>query len=364
MSGRPPAPREYLAGLPGYVAGSAARGSDGVPGAKLSSNESPYPLPRAMVDAMALAAAQANRYPLDGGVLTARLAARHSVPEEMVIVAGGSLELLRDLLAAYAGFDSEVVFGWRSYEAYPILVQSAGARPVPVPLNDWRLDLAGVLAAVTPRTRLVLLANPNNPTGTASRPADLERFATELPERCLLVLDEAYCEYGERDLGPQGIALALNRPNLVVLRTFSKAYGLAGTRVGWGVAHPLVVQTLKQIALPFTLTAVAQAGALAALDHETALFAQVEETVSERARVAGSLRTAGYTVPHSEANFLWLPLGTGSQAFAEAVGTAGISVRCFPGDGVRVTIGTPAENSRLLDAAWSLRAQTRDRGGG
>ena len=353
MSRRPPRPRDYLDGLPRYVAGSVAVRRDGAPGHKLSSNESPYRVPDRMVAAMADAAGRANRYPPDGKELVRRIAARHSVPQEMVAVSGGSLELLRDLLTAYAGHDCDVVFGWRSYEAYPILVQSLGARAVRVPLKDQEVDLAGLTSAIGAKTRVVLLANPNNPTGTVVDADALKHFASAVPEQCLLVLDEAYSEYGDPELAAQGIALAQSAPNIVVMRTFSKAYALAGMRIGWCVADPEVVDMVGRVALPFTLTAMAQAAALAALDDEQALTDQVRETIAERKRVRAELRSAGFAVPESRANFLWLPLGTRSQALADACSAAGISVRCFSGDGVRVTIGTPAENSSFLAVATS-----------
>lgn len=353
MTGRPPRPREFLDQLPAYVAGSPAVGRDGRPGHKLSSNESPYPVPATMVAAMKAAVTRANRYPVADRELVSRLATKHAVPTEMVAVAGGSLELLRDLLCAYAGQGSEVVFGWRSYEAYPILVQSTGAHSVRVPLVHQGLDLERMEAAITDQTKVVLVANPNNPTGTAVDADALARLSSRIPEQCVLVLDEAYSEYSEPRLGPQGIELARAAANVVVMRTFSKAYALAGMRIGWCVAHPDVVETLRRVALPFTLTAVAQAAALAALDTENLLGAQVRETIAERERMRHALLTTGMSVPESQANFLWLPLAAHSQAFATACSAAGISVRCFPGDGVRVTIGTPSENQSFLDFAVS-----------
>jgi histidinol-phosphate aminotransferase len=289
-------------------------------------------------------------------VVIRRLAERHSLPVGMVGVAGGSLELLRDLLTAFAGHDTDVVFGWRSYEAYPIVVQSLGARPVPVPLTDYRIDLARLAEAVTANTRVVLLANPNNPTGTVVDQAELESFAMELPRDCLLALDEAYCEFGDPEVGPGGIALARRLPNVVLLRTFSKAYALAGIRIGWCVADPQVVENLGRVGLPFTLTEMAQAAAVAALDCEDVLFERVQQTIAERARVQARLNEIGLPTPESLSNFVWLPLGAESRQFADFCGAAGISVRCFAGEGVRVTIGAPWENDSLLSAATAYRA--------
>ncbi|HUY25479.1 MAG TPA: histidinol-phosphate transaminase [Candidatus Saccharimonadales bacterium] len=353
MRHRPPPPREYLAHLPRYIAGTEAVATAGLPNYKLSSNESPYPVLEPLVQALAESARRANRYPPSGRALAEQLAQAHSLAPEQVAVAGGSLELLRDLLTAYAGFDREVVLGWRSYEAYPILVQSLGARGVRVPLLDHRVDLPAVLAAVSTNTRVILLANPNNPTGTTVEKGDLEYFVHQLPQDCLLVLDEAYCEYSSSDLAAAGIGLAEKFANVAVLRTFSKAYALAGMRVGWCVADPEIVENISRVALPFTLTATAQAGALAALELEPQLMAQVGKTVAERERVQAALDRAGYTVPRSQANFIWLPLGAQSLGFAGRCGSAGISIRCFADEGVRVTIGTPAENDRFLEIASS-----------
>ena len=349
--GSPPSPREEISRLPRYVPGTPAAQVDGRAGYKLSSNESPFALPDEMVAAMAAACAAANRYPPPGEELVLRLAERHSLRPEEVGVAGGSLELLRDLLLAYAGPGASVVYGWRSYEAYPILVGSSGARPVPVPLVDHRIDLAGLLRAVSDETRVVLLADPNNPTGTSLDPAEVEAFARRLPPTCLLVLDQAYCEFGDPEAASRALQLRSELPNLVVLRTFSKAFALAGMRVGWCAAHPEVVATLEAVALPFTLTAPAQAGALAALGMEAELSRRAGLLVAERDRLATRLRELGFPVPTSRANFLWLPLGESSSEFASACSSAGVSVRCFAGEGVRVTVGLPEENQAVLEAA-------------
>ncbi|MGC8472991.1 MAG: aminotransferase class I/II-fold pyridoxal phosphate-dependent enzyme, partial [Candidatus Dormibacteria bacterium] len=311
----------------------------------------PFRLPDEMVAAMAAACAEANRYPPPGRELVLRLAERHRLPPEEVGVAGGSLELLRDLLLAYAGPGTSVVYGWRSYEAYPILVGSTGARPVPVPLVDQRIDLAGIAREISPDTTVVLLADPNNPTGTSLDPAEVEAFARGLPPTCLLVLDQAYCEFGDPEAASRALNLRSELPNLVVLRTFSKAFALAGMRVGWCTAHPEVVATLEAVAIPFTLTAPAQAGALAALGLEEELRRRAQLLVAEREQLTASLRKAGFQVPTSRANFLWLPLGQRSSEFALACSGAGVSVRCFPGEGVRVTVGLPEENQAVLEAA-------------
>jgi histidinol-phosphate aminotransferase len=347
----PPEPRAAVSQLPRYVPGTSAFLPDGRPGYKLSSNESPFPLPDAMVQAMAGACAEASRYPASGRALAERLAQRHRLDAGEVAVAGGSLELLRDLLLAYTGPGTSVVYGWRSYEAYPILVGSCGARPLPVPLREESIDLSGLAAAILPDTRAVLLADPNNPTGTALDFGEVEAFARRLPPSCLLVLDQAYCEFGDPAAATRALRLRSELPNLVVMRTFSKAFALAGMRVGWCAAHPQVVETLERVALPFTLTAPAQAGAGAALDLEAELQERVEIIVGERERLSAALRELGLPVPLSRANFVWLPLGDRSDDFATSCARAGVSVRCFAGEGVRVTVGLAEENQAVLAAA-------------
>jgi len=351
----PPLPRGHIASLPRYVAGSPATRSDGSPGYKLSSNESPYPVLPEVLDAIAQAVRSANRYPSPGQKLRARLAQRHGLPESAIGLSGGSLELLRDLLLAFTGYGTSVVYGWRSYEAYPILVQTTGAAAIAVPLRDHRVDLEQLALAVRPDTRAVLLADPNNPTGTVLDPDSIERFAQSLAPECLLILDRAYWEFAEAYPADPGLHLGLNRPNVVVLRTFSKAYALAGMRVGWCVADPGILSALEAVALPFTLTAAAQAAALAALDQEAALFVRVAALVAERERVRAELLGLGFEVPSSAANFLWLPLQDRAPGFAQDCARAGVSVRCFGNEGVRVTVGTPRENDAFVEVAMKCR---------
>ena len=355
----PPEPLAAVSRLPRYVPGTTASLPDGRPGYKLSSNESPFPLPEPIVQAMSRACAEASRYPASGRALAERLAGRHGLEPREVAVAGGSLELLRDLLLAYTGPGTSVVYGWRSYEAYPILAGSCGARTVPVPLREESIDLQALADAVAPDTRMVLLADPNNPTGTALDFKEVEAFAGRLPDSCLLVLDQAYCEFGDPESASRALWLRSELPNLVVTRTFSKAFALAGMRVGWCAAHPQVVATLEAVALPFTLTAPAQAGALAALGLEAELSRRAGLLVAERDRLATSLRELGFPVPTSRANFLWLPLGERSSEFASACSGAGVSVRCFAGEGVRVTVGLPEENQAVLEAAAAYLREGR-----
>ncbi|MEW2165928.1 histidinol-phosphate transaminase [Streptomyces sp. NPDC007084] len=346
--------RADVSGLPRYVPGRAAP-SDLVD--KLSSNENPFPPLPSVVAAMREELGRVNRYPDPAnGELVTRLSTRLAVPAENIVPGAGSLGVTRDLLCAAVGSGDEVVFAWRSFEAYPRLVWATGATPVQIPLRDERHDLTAMADALTSRSRLVLVCNPNNPTGTAVHRGELERFLDRVPGDVLVVLDEAYREFVDDTDVPDGIALQRDRPNVVVLRTFSKAYGLARLRVGYAVAHPPVAAALRACAVPFGVSGLAQAAARASLDAEPELLERVGTLTAERARVIRALRAAGRPVPDSQANFVWLRLGAHTPAFAEACLTAGVMVRPFGDEGVRITIGTPEQNDRLLKIAGDWQA--------
>ena len=265
--------------------------------------------------------------------------------------------VLGQIVAAVAGEGDEVVYAWRSFEAYPIVVGISAARAVEVPLAaGGRHDLAAMAAAVTPRTRLVLLCTPNNPTGPVLHRDEVERFLDAAPQDVLVVVDEAYHEF-VRDAGAvDGIEVYRDRPNVAVLRTFSKAYGLAGLRVGFAVAHEPVADALRKTAVPFGVSVVAQRAAVESLRSEAALLERVESLVKERARVFEALRAQGWEVPVTEANFVWLELGAATADFASACESAGVSVRPFPGEGVRVTVAEPEANDVFLSVAATWRA--------
>jgi histidinol-phosphate aminotransferase len=319
---------------------------------KLSSNESPYgPLP-SVVEVIAEAGRGVNRYPDNGAeALTAALAERFAVPAGHVAVGCGSVGVLKQLIEAVGEPGAEVLYAWRSFEAYPPLADLAGATSVRVPLRDEVHDLAAMAAAITPQTRLILVCNPNNPTGTVVREEELTAFLDQVPGDCLVVLDEAYGEYIRDEDVPNGTDLYRDRPNVAVLRTFSKAYGLAGLRVGFVIAHEPVAQAVRKTMLPFSVNAVAQAAAIASLEAEDELLQRVETTVKERDRVREALLADNWTVPVSEANFVWLRLGDHTTAFAAACDAEAISVRPFAGEGARVSIGTPLANDAFLAVA-------------
>jgi histidinol-phosphate aminotransferase len=319
---------------------------------KLSSNESPFgPLP-SVVKVIAEAAGRVNRYPDTAAVeLTGAIAARFKVPASHVAVGCGSVGVTQQLLEAVGEPGAEVLYAWRSFEAYPYLSDLAGVTSVRVPLRDEAHDLPAMADAITDRTRLIFVCNPNNPTGTVVRRGELAEFLGRVPDDCLVVLDEAYREY-VRDPGvPDGMSLYRDRPNVAVLRTFSKAYGLAGLRVGFMVAHEPVAAAIRKTMLTFTVNALAQAAAIASLEAEPELLERVAAVVGERDRVRGELLAQGWSVPPTEANFVWLRLGADTGDFADACDREGVSVRPFGAEGARVSIGDREANDAFLAVA-------------
>jgi histidinol-phosphate aminotransferase len=298
-----------------------------------------------------------NRYPDMGAVdLLEALSDRFGVPVSDLAVATGSVALLYHLLQATVTDGDEVVYAWRSFEAYPIAVQLTGATSVQVPLTDEaRHDFKAMEAAITDRTKVVLVCTPNNPTGPVVRRDELHAFLDAVPSNVLVVLDEAYREFVREPDVADGVDVYRDRPNVVVLRTFSKAYGLAGFRVGYAIGHPQVVAAIRKCALPFGVSHVAQAAAIASLAVEDELLERVDALVVERTRVVEELRAAGWDVPETQTNFVWLALGDDTAAFAEAVQAEGVSIRPFPGDGARITIGEPEANDLFLSVARAWR---------
>jgi histidinol-phosphate aminotransferase len=345
--------RADLASLPSYVPGRT------IPGAiKLASNEvSAGPLP-SVVKAIAEAATAINRYPDSACTeLTARLADKLGVPGDHLALGCGSVTLCQQLVQATCTENDEVLFAWRSFEAYPIVVHVAGAQQIRVPLTAEHVhDLDAMAAAITPNTRMVFVCNPNNPTGTALRTEEIEAFIAKVPRDVLVVIDEAYKEFVDDAHIPDGVELAKQqwasgRDNVAVLRTFSKAYGLAGLRIGYAVAQPHVAEALRKVYVPFSVNALAQVAAMASLDAEDELMVRCRAIVAERIRVRGELLAMGFEVPETQANFVWLPLGERTAAFNEHCLAHKVIVRAFVGEGARVTIGEPDENDAFLAAA-------------
>ncbi len=351
MSEQSPRFRQILDQFAGYKPGKAPTAAGG-PTFKLSANESPYdPLP-SVAAVLSDAARRINRYPDNAAAaLTEAIADRHGVPAGQVAVGCGSVGIAQQLLEAVGEPGAEVLYAWRSFEAYPYLTDLAGATSVRVPLRDFGHDLTAMAAALTERTRLVFICTPNNPTGTVVPGAELDRFLGEVPADCLVVIDEAYVQYVRDPAAAEGLAFYAARPNVAVLRTFSKAYGLAGLRVGYLIGHEPVAQAVRKTMLPFAVNSLAQAAAIASLAAESELLERVEVVVKERDRVRRELLGQGWTLPPSDANFVWLPLGEDSASFADFCDAAGVSVRPYLPDGVRVTIADPEANDAFLAAA-------------
>jgi len=321
---------------------------------KLASNENPLgPSPPA-VRAMRLALAHANLYP-DGNAfyLKQKLAAKLGLTPANLILGNGSNEIIELIGHALLSPDAEVVVSQYCFAVYPIVTALFGARLIVVPAKQYGHDLEAMLAAITPQTRIVFVANPNNPTGTVAGREELARFIDAIPHSVLLALDEAYVEFLNEPLDLLPEIRAGNRANLILLRTFSKIYGLAGLRVGYGIGHPDLIAALEKIRQPFNLNAIAQAGALAALD-DTAHVEKTQKTTARGLRLyARTFRKLGLEFIPSSANFILVRVGDGQRVFNE-MQKLGVIVRPMTGyqlpEWIRISIGTPKENGRCLEA--------------
>jgi histidinol-phosphate aminotransferase len=348
-----PQPRAHIRDIPAYVPGKPPTPRPDLVTYKLSSNENPYPPLPGVVEAAETAVATMNRYPdMGNALLYAGLAERLGVPVEDLAAGTGSVALVYQLLSAFCDPGDEVVHAWRSFEAYPIAITTAGAVSVKVPVtDDGRHDLDAMAAAITDRTKVVLVCTPNNPTGPSVTQTELDAFLARVPSHVVVVVDEAYLEFVRMPDAVDGVATYRAHPHVVLFRTFSKAYGLAGFRVGYAVAQAPIAAALRAVSLPFGVSAVAQVAALASLDAEEALLERVDALVAERDRVAARLREVGWQVPEAQGNFFWFALGERTAEFAAACDEAGIVVRPFAGEGCRVSVGETEANDRLVEVA-------------
>jgi histidinol-phosphate aminotransferase len=348
-----PRARKALDGIPVYRPGKAAHSEDH----KLSSNENPYaPLP-GVVERASAELARMNRYP-DAGMtdLYRALSDRFGLTTDHFAAGTGSVAVLFALLTAHLEDGDEIVHAWRSFEAYPIAADLTGARSVRVPLRaDATHDLDAMAAAVTERTKVVLVCTPNNPTGPVVSASALADFLAAVPDHVLVVVDEAYVEFVRDPGAASGLAALAGHDNVVVLRTFSKAYGLAGLRIGYAIARPEVAISIRKATPPFAVSDLAQVAAVASLESQAALDERVEAIVQERIAMVAALRQQGWDVPDTEANFVWLPLGDDALDFAAACDP--VSVRPFAGDGVRISVGTTEVNAELVSLAAAWREQ-------
>lgn len=344
--------RPALDGLPGYRAGRSRPGA-----VKLSANENPFPPLPGVLEAATAELAGLNTYPDPAATrMLEEISAALGVPVAQLATGTGSVGILQQIVQATSGPGDEVLFAWRSFEAYPLVARLGGATPVTVPLTAGEEhDLDAMADAVTERTRLVLLCSPNNPTGTVLRREEVAKFLAVVPADVLVVLDEAYAEFVRDRAAVNGLDLVAAHPNLCVLRTFSKAYGLAGLRVGYAVAATEVAAGLRAATLPFGVSAAAQAAVVASLAVPELLAERVEAIVAERERMIAALRALGYRPPDSQANFVWLRLGGRTAELVEVLERAGLIVRPYGTEGLRITIGTPEANDRVLAALRRLR---------
>jgi histidinol-phosphate aminotransferase len=324
----------------------------------LSRNESPHdPLPE-IVAAITQASRDVNRYPDRAcAEVTLAIARKQGVAPERVAVGAGSCALIRALFQLVAAPGAVAVHAWRSFDYYPVVAAQVGVRTEAVPLSGGEHDLTAMAERITEATRLVIVCNPNNPTGTLIDHNRLRAFLEVVPPACLVAIDEAYFEYIDGPAGASGVDLCDQYPNVVVLRTFSKAYGLADLRIGYLIGAPDIVRSLLGMGLPYAVSGVAQRAALAALGIEGVLLDRVKETIAERTRVRAVLVAEGFVVPDSQANFVWLRLGEDARPFSDWCAHAGIELRPFDGDGVRVSIGAAADNDAFLAAAHHWRVQ-------
>ncbi|WP_080792965.1 histidinol-phosphate transaminase [Corynebacterium pacaense] len=334
--------RADLADIPTYIPGKRIDNA-----VKLSSNEASFPPLPAAIEAMGAAAATANRYPDMGAIRLREVLAEHlELGVDQVAVGCGSSALCQQLVQVTCAAGDEVIFAWRSFEAYPIFARVAGATAVAVPLrpDTQDHDLDAMADAITDRTRLIFICNPNNPSGTTITELQFHDFMARVPEDVVVALDEAYFEFNRAGDTPLATEEVHHYPNVIGLRTFSKAYGLAGVRVGYAFGNEEIISAMNKVAIPFAVSSVAQAGALASLDAGDQLLERLEETISERDRVAVALGA-----DPSQANFVWLP-GPGAQELAGRLAARGVVIRAFP-EGARITVTTAAETDALL-RAW------------
>lgn len=350
--------RSIIDTIPSYKQGKPAPKVEGQRSFKISSNENAFdPLPSVVKAIEDHALPHLNRYPdMRGWAVVERLAEEIGVKPENIVLGCGSTEVITQLVQLVAGPGDEVVYPWRSFEAYPIIVAGAGATSVQVPnLPDGSHDIDGLINAVNEKTRLVIVNNPNNPTSTSVAAEDAHRLMEAIPSDVLVLFDEAYFQFNTDADASVAMDLFREFPNVVVAHTFSKAYGLAGLRIGYGIAPEDVIDGMRKVALPFGVTDVAQTAALASLDAYDELTDRVKSIISERNRVVAALKDQGWEFPEPYANFFWLPLGEKTDEAAAQFLAAGLSTRVFSGEGIRISIGEAEANDLVIDVCAKLK---------
>ncbi len=328
--------------------------------AKLASNENPYPPIEEITKAICEELEQLNRYPNSGSYYLCReIAERYSVDPEQVFVGNGSNEIIDLLARAFINPDDEIVYPFPSFIVYPIVSQLMGVKAVEVPLTDYRIDIGAVKGAITRKTKIVFICNPNNPTGTYISASEVERLLDGLRSDIIVAFDEAYYEYVVAEDYPDSLELLKSHPNIIVFRTFSKIFSLSGLRIGYSISDPSLVTCLHKVRQPFNVNRVAQAAARAALKHSDMMKARVDENRAQMKIVRDSLIELGFNVPESQTNFLLAlpPAETGD--IIEKLLDRGIIVRPMEPFGLgkgtmRVSIGTPEENERFISAVGEI----------
>ncbi len=359
----PPA-RPAVSGLPAYRPGKGAAQAEAEHGItdaiKLASNENPDPPLDTILAAVADAAAGSNRYADHRATaVRERIGSWLGVDPSRVTVGAGSVGLLQQLFLTFVDPGDEVVYPWRSFEVYPVYTRLMGGREVTTPLTATHaFDLDALAAAITPATRMVVIATPNNPTGTAVRTSELRALLDGISPGTVVVIDEAYREFLDPSFGDPVAELVPDFPNVVVTRTFSKAHGLAGLRVGYAIGHPDVIASIDKTLFPFAVNALAQAAAIAAIDSIDQIQVRVDHILAERRRVITSLTADGWDLPDAQANFVYLPLGGRTDAVHLELEKRGVVTRPFPDEGIRVTVGSAEQNTRFLSTLAAVAAPT------
>jgi len=358
---------DYIQGLPAYVPGKPVEEVEQdlkIHAVKLASNENPLgPSPKAM-EAARRALGEANWYP-DGGSKRLRevLAARNNVRFEEVFVGLGSSEIIDLASRVLLRPGLEGITSEGSFALFAIAIRASGGHLIQTAMRNYTFDLDAIAAAVTPLTRVIYIANPNNPTGTAFGADEFAAFLKRVPGDVLVVLDEAYREYAARPDLPNSHELFREYNNILTLRTFSKVYGLAGLRIGYGIGHPTLVAEMNKLRTPFNVTSVGQAAALAALDDTEHVSRSVESNRVERQRLFDELRNLGFSPVPSETNFLFVPIGPNAKSLCDELLLEGVIVRPmgwmgFP-EAIRISVGSPAENTKLLLGLASVQLRLR-----
>jgi histidinol-phosphate aminotransferase len=358
---------EYIRGLPAYIPGRPIEEVERelkVHAIKLASNENPIgPSPKA-VEAVKNAVAESNRYP-DGGthLLRAKLARQHGVAIDQIFTGLGSSEIIDLAARVLLSRGKTGVTSQGSYAPFSLAIRASGAELVRVPQQDFAFDLRAIADTVAAHqeTRIVYLANPNNPTGTAFGAAELQEFLRRVPPDVLVVLDEAYIHYADRADMPDSVQLFREHKNLLIMRTFSKVYGLAGLRVGYGIGDTPVLEAMNKLRTPFNLAGVSQAGAMAALDDAEHVNRSIKENAVERARLTQGLSELGLRPVRSHTNFIFIDIGPEAQELCDELLHEGVIVRPlgwmgFP-EGMRVSVGVAQENDKFLAVVSRLLAK-------